>query len=287
MIAEIVQFLVAGLTLGAIYALIAFSLSLVYRTTRILNIAQGEFSMLGAMMAIAFVSATVPMPLAIVIAVVFAIIVGFLMERLTIRRAMRFPQMTIVMVTVGVSMTFQGLALVLWGSDSFSLPHLSGSTPINIVGAAILPQTLWILGVSLVLSLVFWAFFDKTMIGLAMRANAENILSASLVGINPKKITSLTFMFAAAVGAVAGILLAPIVFMNFLAGMMLVIKGSVAAILGGINSNVGAIIGGLTLGLVESISAGIFPSLYKDVIAFFILLVVLCALPKGIIRESA
>jgi branched-chain amino acid transport system permease protein len=286
MLAQVLQFLISGLTLGAIYALIAFSFSLVFRTTRIMNIAQGDFSMLGAMAAIALVGAALPMFVAVPAAIILVAIVGLLIERVVIRRVLAFPRMMIVMITIGLSMTIQGLAAVLWGPDSYSLPHLSGADPIAFQGAAILPQTLWILGISAALSIAFLFFFDKTMIGLAMRASAENRLAASLVGVNPKRVVQLSFVFGASIGALAGVLVAPIVFMNFTIGVLLTTKGIVASIVGGIETNAGAIVGGLAVGLVESLAAGIFPSMYKDVIALFILLVVLCAMPKGIIRGA-
>ena len=287
MFVQILQFLISGLTLGAIYALIAFSFSLVFRTTRIMNIAQGEFSMLGGMVAIALIGLALPMFLSVLAAIVFVAIVGLIVERLVIRRVRTFPRMMIIMITIGLSMTIQGLAVVLWGQDSYLLPHLSGSDPIQVLGAAILPQTIWILGISAALSVLFWLFLDRTMLGLAMRASAENRLAASLVGINPIRVVQLSFVFGASIGALAGVLIAPIVFMNFISGVLLTIKGIVAAIVGGIDSNQGAVVGGLAVGLSESMAAGIFPSMYKDVIALLILLVVLCAMPKGIIRGSA
>ena len=287
MFVQILQFLISGLTLGAIYALIAFSFSLVFRTTRIMNIAQGEFSMLGGMVAIALIGLALPMFLSVLAAIVLVAIVGLIVERLVIRRVRTFPRMMIIMITIGLSMTIQGLAVVLWGQDSYLLPHLSGSDPIQVLGAAILPQTIWILGISAALSVLFWLFLDRTMLGLAMRASAENRLAASLVGINPIRVVQLSFVFGASIGALAGVLIAPIVFMNFISGVLLTIKGIVAAIVGGIDSNQGAVVGGLAVGLSESMAAGIFPSMYKDVIALLILLVVLCAMPKGIIRGSA
>jgi branched-chain amino acid transport system permease protein len=287
MFVQILQFLISGLTLGAIYALIAFSFSLVFRTTRIMNIAQGEFSMLGGMVAIALIGLALPMFLSVLAAIVLVAIVGLIVERLVIRRVRTFPRMMIIMITIGLSMTIQGLAVVLWGQDSYLLPHLSGSDPIQVLGAAILPQTIWILGISAALSVLFWLFLDRTMLGLAMRASAENRLAASLVGINPIRVVQLSFVFGASIGALAGVLIAPIVFMNFISGVLLTIKGIVAAIVGGIDSNQGAVVGGLAVGLAESMAAGIFPSMYKDVIALLILLVVLCAMPKGIIRGSA
>lgn len=286
MLAQVLQFLIAGVTLGAIYALIAFSFSLVFRTTRIMNIAQGDFSMLGGMTAISLIGLKLPMFVAIPAAIVLVALIGLAMERLVIRRVLAFPRMMVVMITIGVSMIIQGSGVVVWGQDSYSLPHLSGADPIQVLGAAMLPQTLWILGISAVLSLAFWFFLDRTMMGLAMRAAAENRLVASLVGANPARIVQLSFVLGAAIGALAGVLVAPIVFMNFSIGLLLTTKGIVAAIIGGIESNVGAVVGGLAVGLAESMAAGIFPSMYKDVIALFILLVVLCAMPKGIIRGA-
>jgi branched-chain amino acid transport system permease protein len=286
MLAQVLQFLLAGLTLGAIYALIAFSFSLVFRTTRIMNIAQGDFSMLGGMAAISLIGLRLPMFVAVPAAIVLVALIGLAMERLIIRRVLKFPRMMIVMITIGVSMIIQGSGIVAWGQDSYSLPHLSGADPMQFFGAAMLPQTVWILGISALLSLVFWLFLDRTMIGLAMRAAAENRLMASLVGANPGRIVQFSFVFGASVGALAGVLVAPIVFMNFSVGILLTTKGIVAAIVGGIESNVGAVVGGLAVGLAESMAAGIFPSMYKDVIALTVLLIVLCAMPKGIIQGA-
>jgi len=287
MLAQVLQFLLAGLTLGAIYALIAFSFSLVFRTTRIMNIAQGDFSMLGGMAAISLIGLRLPMFVAIPVAIVLVAFIGLAMERLIIRRVLKFPRMMIVMVTIGVSMIIQGSAIVAWGQDSYSLPHLSGADPVQFLGAAMLPQTVWILGISALLSLAFWLFLDRTMMGLAMRAAAENRLMASLVGANPARIVQLSFVLGASLGALAGVLVAPIVFMNFSVGILLTTKGIVAAIIGGIESNLGAVVGGLAVGLAESMAAGIFPSMYKDVIALTVLLVVLCAMPKGILRGAS
>ena len=284
MLAQVLQFLIAGLTLGAIYALIAFSFSLIFRTTRIMNIAQGDFSMLGGMAAIAMVGAMLPMPVAVPAAVILVALFGLGMERFIIRRVLKFPRMMIVMITIGVSMIMQGLAVVLWGRDTFTLPHLSGSDPIPVFGAAMLPQTLWILGICAVLSLVFWVFFERTMTGLAMRAAAENRLAASLIGVDPKRVVMISFVLGSAIGALAGTLVAPIVFMSFQIGLLLTSKGITAAIVGGIETNAGAIVGGLAVGLVEAFAAGIFPSIYKDVIALAFLLVVLLAMPNGLIK---
>ncbi len=281
---QAIQILFAGLTLGSVYALVAFGLALVYRATSILNVAQGDFSMLGGMAAI-FLAAGLglPIPVAIVGALLFVIVVALLMERFAIRPAAHFPMLILVIVTVAVSMTFQGLALVLWGRDSFSLPAFLGSDPISFLGAAILPQAIGVLAVCGIVSLGFWAFFDRTTVGIAMRASAENPLAASLVGIDPRRMTMLAFVLSGSVGAIAGVLVAPIVFVSFMVGISFTVKGFVAAVVGGINNNLGVVVGGLTLGLLESLIAGVFPSLYKDVITLGLLVVLLCLRPMGIL----
>ncbi|MDP2935178.1 MAG: branched-chain amino acid ABC transporter permease [Dehalococcoidia bacterium] len=281
---QIIQFLFAGLTLGSVYALVAFGLALVYRATSILNVAQGEFSMLGGMTAIFLtVGVGFPIPVAIMAAILFAVIVGLVMERFAIRPAAHFPMLIVIMVTVAVSMTLQGLALVLWGRDSFSLPAFLGDTPVTLLGAAILPQAIGVLVISGVISIGFWVFFDRTVIGIAMRASAENPLAASLVGIDPRRMTMLAFVLSAGVGAMAGVLIAPIIFMSFISGITITVKGFVAAVVGGINNNLGVVVGGLTLGLLESFAAGLLPSLYKDVITLGLLIVLLCLRPNGIL----
>ncbi|MDP2661487.1 MAG: branched-chain amino acid ABC transporter permease [Dehalococcoidia bacterium] len=281
---QAIQILFAGLTLGSVYALVAFGLALVYRATSILNVAQGDFSMLGGMAAIFLaVGLSLPIPVAILGALLFVIAVALLMERFAIRPAAHFPMLILVIVTVALSMTLQGLALVLWGRDSFSLPAFLGSDPISFLGAAILPQAIGVLVVCGIVSLGFWAFFDRTMVGIAMRASAENPLAASLIGIDPRRMTMLAFVLSGSVGAIAGVLVAPIVFMSFMVGISLTVKGFVAAVVGGINNNLGVVVGGLTLGLLESLIAGVFPSLYKDVITLGLLLVLLCLRPMGIL----
>ncbi|MCL5959567.1 MAG: branched-chain amino acid ABC transporter permease [Chloroflexi bacterium] len=284
--AQLIQYGLAGLTLGSIYALVGFSVALIHRASGILNLAQGEFSMVGAMIVIWLTTSLhLPTPVALVIGLLAGVAAGLLLERTVIRPALQFPTLTVVMVTVGAAMTMQGFVVLVWGPDSFTLAPFSGSTPVQIFGAFITTQAFWILGVSVILSALFWYFFEKTTLGIAMRASAENRLGASLVGIEGQRMTVVAFGVAGGVAAVAGILVAPIVFANFLMGMMLTVKGSIAAVVGGINSNVGVIAGGLVIGLLESYSAGLIPSLYKDVVAVLLLIILLCARPNGLIGE--
>ncbi len=284
--AQLLQFLLAGLTSGSVYALVAFGLGLIYRTTSILSIAQGEFSMMGAMVAIFLTAkAGLPLPLAFLVALVVTSLAGLVMERFSVRPARGYPTLVIVVMTVGVAMAFEGLVAATIGRDSYILQPFSGDQPIQFMGAAVLPQALWVLGVGILLSAAFWFFFSRTALGIAMRASAENPLGASLVGIRVDRMVMGAFILSAAVGATAGVLIAPIVFTNFLTGLSLTLKGCVAAVLGGINSNVGVILGGLVLGLLESFVAGLFPSMYREVITMGLLLVLLCAMPFGLLGE--
>lgn len=283
---QVLQFLLAGLTLGSIYALVGFSVALVHRASTIMNLAQGEFSMLGAMTAIYLTTVTkLPLALAFVIAVLVGAFGGLVLERVVIRPALHFPTIMVVMVTVGAAIAIEGFAVVVWGRDSFTLTPFTGQDPIPVFGATILPQAIWVLGVGVLLSVVFWMFFEKTTLGLAMRAAAENRSAAALIGIEGERVTMIAFGMSAAVAAVAGIIIAPLIFTSFLTGLTITIKGSVAAVLGGIHSNVGVILGGLILGLSESLVAGFLPSLYKDVFAVLLLLILLCLKPNGIMGE--
>lgn len=284
---QYLQFFIAGLTMGSIYALIAFGFALVYRTTTSINLAHGEFCMLGAMVAISAM-AVLHMPLwaALLISIVLIALLGLLIEHIVIGPSLALGPITILMITIGLALTLEGMAILIWGEDFYRFPPFSRGTSITFFGAAIPLQTLWILGTVLLLSFLFWLFFNKSTLGIAMRASSENPLGASLVGIKRDTMVKLAFVFTAALGAIGGMLIGPFIYVNYVVGMILTIKGFVAAIIGGIKSNLGVIVGGLTLGMLESFAAGLLPSEYKDVIALLLVIVLLCLRPGGLIGES-
>ena len=277
------QFLAGGLTAGSVYALVALGFSIIFNASRVINFAQGEFVMIGGMSAVSLVATGVPLPLAIAGAVVIASVVGLLLEKLAVERARGADVVTLIIITIGASIFLRGLAQLVWDKKIHPLPAFSGDRPIAIFGAAIVPQSLWVLGATVVIVVALSWFFGRTLAGKAMLATSHNRLAAQLVGVDVAKVLFASFGLAGALGAIAGVLIAPIAFTSYDAGIMLGLKGFAAAMLGGLGSFAGAILGGLLLGLFESLSAGYVSSAYKDVVAFLVMLVVLFVRPRGIL----
>lgn len=281
--AQSMQFLAAGLTAGAIYALVALGFSIIYNASRVINFAQGEFVMIGGMSAVSLVATGLPMAVALPAAIAIAAAVGLLLERLAVGRARDADVVTLIIITIGASIFLRGLAQIVWDKRIHALAPLSGDAPIAVLGATILPQSLWVLAVTVAIVAALSWFFNRTRLGKAMLATSHNRLAAQLVGIDVRSVLFASFGLAAALGAVAGVLTAPITFTAYDVGTMLGLKGFAAAILGGLGSFPGAIVGGLALGLLESLGAGYVSSAYKDVIAFVIILAVLFFRPEGIV----
>jgi branched-chain amino acid transport system permease protein len=280
--AQFLQFLLTGLTVGAIYALVALGFAIIYNASHVLNFAQGEFVMIGGMAAAGFVEAGLPLPLAALLAVGGAMLVGLALEKLAIEPARGASVVTLIIITIGASILLRGLASLLWDKKIHSLPAFSGEAPLTLGGATLLPQTLWVLGATLVTVALLWWFFNRTLTGKAILAVSHNRLAAQLMGISVRRVLLVSFGLSAALGALAGVLIAPISFTSWDVGVMLGLKGFAAAILGGMGSGPGAIIGGLALGLIESLGAGYLSSAYKDVFAFVIILAALIFLPDGL-----
>jgi branched-chain amino acid transport system permease protein len=280
--AQFLQFLLTGLTVGAIYALVALGFAIIYNASHVLNFAQGEFVMIGGMAAAGFVEAGLPLPLAALVAVGGAMLVGLALEKLAIEPARGAPVVTLIIITIGASILLRGLASLVWDKKIHSLPAFSGEAPLKLGGATLLPQTLWVLGATVITVALLWWFFNRTLTGKAILAVSYNRLAAQLMGISVRRVLLVSFGLSAALGALAGVLIAPISFTSWDVGVMLGLKGFAAAILGGMGSGPGAIIGGLALGLIESLGAGYLSSAYKDVFAFVIILAALIFLPDGL-----
>jgi branched-chain amino acid transport system permease protein len=280
--AEFFQFLMSGLTVGAVYALVALGFTLVYNASDVVNFAQGEFVMLGGMVTVFVAAAGVPLPLAALIAVVAAVAVGLLLYWLAIEPARGASAVTLIIITIGASILLRGAAQILFDKQFHKLPSFSGDTPINLFGAAVQPQSFWVLGGAAVIVLLLYVFLERTVLGKAVRATAANRLAARLVGINTTTVMALAFGGSAAIGAVAGILITPITLTSYDVGTLLALKGFAAAMLGGMGNPLGAVAGGLLLGLLEAFGAGYISSTYKDAFAFIVILVVLFAMPQGL-----
>ncbi|WP_449244085.1 branched-chain amino acid ABC transporter permease [Desulfobacca acetoxidans] len=280
---ELLQYLFSGLTNGAIYALIGLGFSIIFNATAIINFAQGEFVMLGALTAISFYSFGLSLPLAFILSVVVVTVVGLGFERLAIRPAREATPISLIIITVGGGVLIKGLAMLLWGKDAYSLPPFSGREPLSIVGATILPQSLWIIGLMFILVAGLELFLRFTLLGKAMRAASFNPVAARLVGIRVSQMVQFSFGLSSALGAVAGVLIAPITMGVYDMGSMLGLKGFCAAVIGGLGSSFGGVLGGLVLGVAEAFASGLLSSGYRDAVAFLILLLVLFLRPQGLI----
>jgi branched-chain amino acid transport system permease protein len=287
MLAQFLQFLFSGVTIGAAYALAALGFALIYNTSGVINFAQGEFIMLGGMFSTAFLAIGVPLPLAIALAIALTGAAGLILEKLAIEPAKDAEVVTLIIITIGASLTLRGLVQVWMGKENHVLPPFSGDMPIQVLGASLLPQSLWVLGVAVAIMLVLGWFFSRTLLGKAMLATSHNKMAAQLVGINTKVILLLSFGLSAVLGAVGGIILAPITYTSYDVGIMLGLKGFVAAVLGGLGGGVGAVAGGLILGIAEAMAAGYVSSAYKDAVPFVLILLILFFRPDGLFGARA
>jgi branched-chain amino acid transport system permease protein len=285
--AELLQFFFSGLTVGAIYALVAVGFTLIYSSSDVINFAQGEFVMIGGMVTFFLAAAGVPLPLAALLAIVAATATGLLLHWLAIEPARDASAVTLIIITIGASILLRGVAGVVFDKNFHSLPPFLGAEPWIIGGAAVLPQSAVVLLGTGVIVLLLWLFLSHSAYGKAMIATAANRMAARLVGINTARIVGLSFAVSAAIGAVGGILVTPIALTSYDVGTLLALKGFAAAMLGGIGSPLGAVVGGLLLGLLEAFGAGYISSAYKDAIAFLVLLAVLFAMPQGLFGRGA
>jgi branched-chain amino acid transport system permease protein len=284
--AQFLQFAFSGITVGAIYGLVALGFTLIYNASEVVNFAQGEFVMLGGMTTVFLTLAGVPLPAAAPAAVVIAIGVGLALHRFAIETARGATPVILIIITIGASIFLRGLAQVVFDKRFHSLPPLLGSEPIRFADASILPQSLFVLAGACVIVILLGAFTARTLFGKALIATASNRLAALLVGIDTRRIVGFSFGVSAAIGAVAGILITPITLTSYDVGTLLALKGFAAAMLGGIGSAVGAVAGGLLVGLLEAFAAGYLSSAYKDAVAFLVILAVLFARPQGLFGKA-
>jgi branched-chain amino acid transport system permease protein len=284
------QYVVAGVTKGIIYAIVAIGFNIIYNTTGIINFAQGEFVMLGALASVTF-DAFFPIPVAIALAVLVTMAVGALIEITFIRWLTSPSVLRMIIITIGISILVREVALHLWGASVRALPYFTGNevTSVSFGGVRLSPQVLWVIGVCSVMVFFLNLFFHYTFIGRQMRACAANRDAARLCGISAKNMVTLSFVLSAGIGAVAGAVISPITSFQYDSGTPLAIKGFAVAILGGLGNITGAVIGGIVLGILESFSVMIMPTAFKDAIAIAILLAVLFLRPSGLFgnREAA
>lgn len=282
MLTEFFQYLFSGMTVGATYAMAALGFTLIYNASNVINFAQGEFIMLGGMLAVLFTQAGLPLPVAVLLAVVVPTLVGVLVEKSVIEPVKGADTVNIIIVTIGASLVIRGLVQVTLGKNARALPAFSGEAPVTLLGAVLPTQSLWVIGVTALVVAGLWFFFNRTMGGKAMLATAINRTAAQLVGINTAWVLTLSFALSAGLGALGGVLVTPITLTAYDAGIMLGLKGFVAAVVGGLGNGMGALVGGLLVGVLEAMGAGYLSSAYKDAVPFVLILLILFFMPRGL-----
>lgn len=285
-ISHLVQFFFSGLTTGSIYALIAVSLVIVYKVSQLICFSQGEFFVFGALTMVTLTSKGLPLPLAFALAVLIAMALGALIQQTLMRPIQGASVGALIVMTIAISLTLRGLAMVIWGRESHILRPFSPGAPLQIFGATLQLQVFWIVGITALALLIIWLFFEKTSLGLAMRACAENPLGASLMGISVQKTAFFAWAWGAGIGAVAGIAVAPLLFTQYTSGVMPMVKGFIAMSIGGLSSIVGSVVAGILLGVIESYTIGVISSKFSDTIVFALLMVVLIVKPSGLFGKS-
>lgn len=287
MLVDFLQLTVAGLSQGSVYALLAVGLIATYTVRHVINIAQGDFAMLAGLGAVSMVAGGVPLLPAVLFAIIGVTIAAVIMERLIISRVKNLTTLVSIILTLGVSTLIQACMLLAWGAEGRRLPSFPGSD-ISLGGVSIRSQELWMLGALLVVGGGILLFYEKTKFGKALRAVAEQPVAARIVGISPVVASIVAFAIAGFAGGVSGVVAAPLYLATWSAGLLLGLKGFVAAVLGGLVSFRAAIIGALVLGVLEQYVAGYIDGGYKDAVAFLVLILVLIIRPQGLVlRQSA
>jgi branched-chain amino acid transport system permease protein len=346
-LADILQYVFSGITIGAIYAMVGLGFTMVYNSTSIINLAQGEFVMLGGLFGATFVTAAknyglpghLAIPLGFFLAVACTTMVGMVMEKVAIEptpkltvfhyagmaaiivglcrvlgglsvpmalvvsiaitaaaypflRKLTIPSMRnpsvlqLIIITIALSIVTRGIAMFTFGKDPYFMDHFVPESPIRILGATVLPQTVLVVAVIVVVVVLVGLFFGFTLTGKAMQACAFNRDIAKLMGINDRWMILLSFAMSALVGAVAGFVVTPITLMDYDRGPLLALKGFGAAVLGGLGNGYGAVAAGFILGILEALGTGLISSSYKDAISLIILLAVLFYRPSGLFGSA-
>jgi len=287
---DLLQLLVAGVSLGCVYALVALGFVLIYKATETVNFAQGDLMMLGAFFALTASSPQMlnwPYWAAILFAVVVMTAVGMLAERLVIRPVLGQPAFTVVMITIGVGYVVRGIVTMVpgWGTETYQIPTPFVEDVWKLSGVILPVQQLMVIGMTAGLCVLLYLFFRHSTLGVAMQATSQNQLAAYYMGIPVRRVNMMIWGLSAAVAAFAGILLAPVTFVHSNMGY-LGLKAFPAAVVGGFGSVPGAVLGGLIIGVVEALAGFYLPEGFKDVAAYVVVLVVLLVWPSGIFGET-
>ena len=283
-----VQLLVTGVTLGSIYSLIALGYVTIYRTSRVVNMAQGAFVMFGALFTYSFLSELgLPYWLSAILGITCVAILSLAMYRLVLRPLIKISLVSIILATIALSILFESFALLHYGGYGKGLPAFTGDQAIFFHGVAVFRQSLWVIGLMVVVLIAVYFLTNFTRVGKQMTATACDPGAARLSGVSTGRMILLAFAISAAIGALGGIAIAPINVTSYQSGGVYALAGFVAAILGGWGSSAGAVVGGLALGVIQSLAVGLVPAGYQDAIAYAVLILVLYFRPTGLLGLRA
>jgi len=280
------QVIVSGLTMGSIYALMALGFHLVFATTRVLNFAYGTMVVLGGLFAYSLLTvAKLNVALALIVVLLGAVVVGYCFQRLAARPLASGSMGQQIMGLVVVASIVENTYALIWGKEVLPVPAFSGTQPLLIAGAALQPQVLWVIGVTLAAFALIGTMLHTTLLGRALRATASNPLGAKVVGIRHSRMIAYSYLITTVVAMLAGAVVSPIIFAGGFVAMELTVKGFTASVLGGLTSLTGALIGGLALGLIEASLAMAVSSGYREALVMGLLLVVLLTRPEGLLGK--
>jgi branched-chain amino acid transport system permease protein len=278
--------IMTGITTGALYALVALGITVVYKATKAVNFAHGDLFMLGGFIAYTFhVMWGIEYVVSLFLAVAAAFIIGAVSERIIFRPVVNHGMVSVLLATVGLSFVLKGIARGLWGGkgDFIPFPPLVGGSPIMIAGIPVTPQQLVVLAGALAIMVAFGLFIKFTRFGRIMQATADNTKAARLIGIRIERVYMYTFAVGTALAWAAAVLMAPITLLYPDIGFVLFVKSFAAAVLGGLTSIPGAVVGGFAIGLIEALAGGYINTNLQDVSAYIVIMLVLTFLPNGLL----
>ncbi len=280
----VLQLLVSGISNGALYALIAFGYVVIFNVTGWLNFPQGQYMFIGAIFTLFFFEMGIPLPLAILLSIIITAIIGVAFERASLGQ-IKAPSFNVaVLIMSGAMWLYDGVMMVTFGRYPKLLPPFSQPLAINLGGTSIPTQTIWMIFVTIISGVALWYFFSKQLYGKAMRAVAQNPLASQLVGISTRTMVIIAVALSSGIGALCGATIAPLTFVVWNGGTPYSVIGLVAAVIGGgLVSYTGAFAGGVLIGVIESFATGYISSLFKDVILFGVLIMVLIWRPNGLL----
>ncbi|MBI2372217.1 MAG: branched-chain amino acid ABC transporter permease [Deltaproteobacteria bacterium] len=281
------QLVVNGLAIGAIYALVSCGFVWVYNAVGAVNFAHGELVMVGAFLGVSgSLALGLPPAAALLLAVLGSAALGWLFQRTAYYPVRTRPAITFIIVSIGMSILLRNSALVLWGPDPLSLPGFMGRTMVRLGASSISANHLLIIGATLATFGLQHLFFARTRLGRQMEATAQDQEAARLMGIQVSRMIALTFVMSAAIAALAGYLVVPVIFVSADMGLFVILKAFIAMVIGGFGSIPGTLVGGIFLGVLEVLTAFYISSHYKDVFAFLLLILILLLRPEGFFGEK-